>query len=838
MKDAKVRHIRSLPTTQEVPLALRPTTPQRREHTVTVSSQSPPPLLAYVPVPATLVVVSTATYPIAIMLSHPREAPRYKRLPSDSFADSDSKRARYGEEAEQLRDTQTNSAATSMEVAPTEKRLDERPNVKAGTSGLAEEVDAPFVDAQLDIFHHVSPKPVSLNGPEDADVTGHGGRGETIDTAIVIDDGEDEEGYEDKDFDDAADEGPPRYLSQAKPSFSKTVPSLTDRGPDQRTTSTQRRTMKAFAPVSPTPEDIKPSGNLGNNRLITGFKRFKKDSPPRIFGPNSLESLTAEQLARVTAHLIHSAEVSTSPLPQLSLKPPADHDLVPIDPEDPGAMQVPAFILRKPSPPSYENLSLSEDGKEMSDFSCKTSTIAATPVEAEARGSVSAHVEVVGGALESTVDSEILGEKANTERQIHNHAQLGTTAVEQHIHQHGNLPLGTTIKDQRNIETRIVEAGPIGPVQSESVVNGIEETPLPRSAINSRPSTAVKDLAPDKSAQRIKPRACRDLTTTQVLPSTHTTSQPQAKKQNTPVRMGARATHPHAELVLSLTEEINRLGEKVSRFDTVKRAFLIYTSKLYQENIALKKLLKQNAPHVQLPQALATINTATTAPSKTSLSRQHAPKHTSATSANSSVIDLTHSKVPVEYTNILQILGAADWLSKQEKKLKLNNSFAFRAQALVDDDKQNPPNVAFARTQDPSRHMMNRIWAVYKDAGKAEAAIASLLKLGSVTEQERFLPEMWAKAAEDDRVTSTAAATSEKPHNSKPRRPSVSPVCDRIPADRENVTNALQGQTKPQPSSTRATDQQLFRDLFGPFSAALAAAMKPAPALARSDGSR
>jgi len=770
------------------------------------------------------------------MPSHPREAPRYKRLPSDSFEDSDSKRARYGEEGEQLRETQTDSAATPMDTAPTEKRLDEQPKVKAGTSGLAEEVDAPFVDAQLGVFHRVS-EPVTLNSPEDADVTEHGGRGETIDTAIVIDDDEDEEGYEGEDFDDAADEGLPRYLSQAKPSFSKPVPSLTDRGSDQRTTSTQRHTMKAIAPISPTPEDMKPSRNLGNNRLITGFKRFKKDSPPRIFDSNSLESLTAEQLARVTAHLIHSTEVSTSPLPQLSLKPPADHDLVPINPEDPDAMQVPAFILRKPSPPSYENLSLSEDGKEMSDFPWKTATIAATPVEAEARGSVSADVEVVRGTLESTVDSEILGEKVDTETQIRNHAQLGTTAIEQYIHQHGNLPLSTTIKDQRNIETRIVEAGPIRPIQSENVVNGIEETPLPRSAINTRPSTAVKDLAPDKSAQRIKPRAYRDLTTTQIPPSTRTTSQRQAKKQNTLVRMGARAIHPHAELVSSLTEEMNGLEEKVSRFDTVKRAFLMYTSKLYQENIALKKLLKQNAPHVQVPQALVAINTTTTAPSKTSLSRQHTPKHTSTISANSSVIDLIQKKASVEHTKISQILRAADWLNKQEEKLTLNNSFAFRAQAL-DDDKQDSPNNAAGGTQDLSRHTMDRIWAVYEDAGKAEAAIASLLKLGSVTERERFLSEMRVRDAADDRVTSTAAATSEKPHNVKPHRPSVSPVSDRIPVDRENVTIALQGQTKPQPNTTRATNQQLFRDLFGPFSAALAATMKPAPALAHSNGSR
>lgn len=229
---------------------------------------------------------------------------------------------------------------------------------------------------------------------------------------------------------------------------------------------------------------------------------------------------------------------------------------------------------------------------------------------------------------------------------------------------------------------------------------------------------------------------------------------------------------------------------------------------------------------------LATINVTSAAPSTTASFRQHFQQHADAGPASSSIIGLTHDPASIDHTNILEILSAADWLDNQEEKLRQdnkNNSFGRHAQFLSDDERRSA-SMAVDGRQDLPRYMMDRVWAVCNDAEKAEAMIASLLKLDSFVEQERFLSEIAVKEAENDSGTNTEAAADEEPQEPGLGRPSVSPFFNHIHANGETVANVLQEQVNQQTDTPRTMhNQPSFINLFILFSSALAAIKKTAP---------
>lgn len=294
-------------------------------------------------------------------------------------------------------------------------------------------------------------------------------------------------------------------------------------------------------------EGFKPIENLGNTRLITGFKRFKKDDSPRVIDPDNFELLTAEDLAQKTANLLQPLWMSNTSPHKPMFKPPADHNMVPTDPDNPTALQVPAFILRKPSPRLYENLGLNEDGTKKPGLPGTRAANAPTPTEVEAEDSTNADVEVMEEAPEATAGSEKFGEEVDTETQSRNHVQLETAAVEQDIHLHDALPFSTNTRTQRSIETGTFESGGTASVETERVVNGINETPVPSSILDPPASVVIDEVAFDKSAQRIKSRRYRGLATTQI-PSAGTPSLWNTSNGNVLLPIGARAIHPYAEL--------------------------------------------------------------------------------------------------------------------------------------------------------------------------------------------------------------------------------------------------------------------------------------------------
>jgi len=565
--------------------------------------------------------------------------------------------------------------------------------------------------------------------------------------------------------------------------------------------------------------------------LITGFKRFKKNDSPHVIDSDSLELLSAEELAQKTANLLQPYWESNTSAHKPMFKPPTDHDLVPIDLDDPTALQVPAFILRKPSPRLYKNLGLNEDGTKKPGFPRTMAANEATPAEVEAEDSTDDDVEVVEETPKAPAGSEEYEEGVDTEIRSRNHAQLETSTVGQDIHLRDALPLSTNTRDQRSSETGTFESGGTASVEVESFVNGINEKPMPPSMLVSPTSAVIDEVGFNRSAQRIKPRRYRGLSTTQI-PSAGTPSLRNTSVGNASLPIPARATHPHAELVLSLTEEINKLEEEKANLATAKEAFSAYSNKLYLENVALRKLLKQNAPHVQLTTELATINVASAAPSTTASSRQHFQEHADAGPASSSITDVSHEPASIDHNNILKILGAADWLDDQEEKLRQdnkNNSFGRPTQSSSNDERRSA-SVAIDGRQDLPRYMMDRIWTACNDAEKAETAIVSLLKLDSFVEQERFLSELDVKEAENDSGANTEAAASKEPHEPGPRRLSVSPFSDDIHINEEDVSNALQKQADEQTDATRTMhNQPSFKNLFSPFSSALAAMKETAP---------
>lgn len=230
---------------------------------------------------------------------------------------------------------------------------------------------------------------------------------------------------------------------------------------------------------------------------------------------------------------------------QTNVQATADHNMVPTDPDDATALQVPAFILRKPSPRLYENLGLNEDGTQKPGLPGTRAANAPMPAEVEAEDSTNADVEVVEEAPEATAGSEEFGEEVDTETQSRNHVQLETAAVEQDIHLHDALPFSTNTRAQRSIETGTFESGGTASVETERVVNGINETPVPSSILDPPASVVIDEVAFDKSAQRIKPRRYRGLATTQI-PSNITPSLWNTSNGNVLLLIGARAIHSHA----------------------------------------------------------------------------------------------------------------------------------------------------------------------------------------------------------------------------------------------------------------------------------------------------
>lgn len=127
-------------------------------------------------------------------------------------------------------------------------------------------------------------------------------------------------------------------------------------------------------------------------------------------------------------------------------------------------------------------------------------------------------------------------------------------------------------------------------------------------ALGQTASAARADTVLDEPAQSIEPGAYYGLPATQSQSCTDPASSWNVSHENVSLApIDSRDTHPHAELVLSLTEEINQLEEAKSKLTTANQACMQHNNNLcreklalYRENATLKKLLKEHALDVQL----------------------------------------------------------------------------------------------------------------------------------------------------------------------------------------------------------------------------------------------
>ena len=175
-------------------------------------------------------------------------------------------------------------------------------------------------------------------------------------------------------------------------------------------------------------------------------------------------------------------------------------------------------------------------------------------------------------------------------------------------------------------------------------------TTSPQGTVGPTASAARDGAIHGGPAQSTEHKTHHGLSATQPLSYTDTSSQWNASHEDVSAApMVARDTHPHAELVLSLTDEINQLENKNRLLTTANQACMKYSGDLYQEkvillreNAELKRLLKQHAPHIQLPPRLAKADVDRINPALTAVSCPTSSKPHNVTSASTSAtLDLT-----------------------------------------------------------------------------------------------------------------------------------------------------------------------------------------------------
>lgn len=172
-----------------------------------------------------------------------------------------------------------------------------------------------------------------------------------------------------------------------------------------------------------------------------------------------------------------------------------------------------------------------------------------------------------------------------------------------------------------------------------------------QSAYGHTAAASRDDTVLGEPAQSIETGTYYGLSATQPQSYTDAASSWNASHENVSLApIDSRDTHPHAELVLSLTEEINQLEEAKSKLTTANQAYVQHNNNLYsenltlsQENAALKRLLKEHAPNVQL----AKVNVGPIDPSLTATSHPTSLQSRGTANVDSSTaptIDLTQDE--------------------------------------------------------------------------------------------------------------------------------------------------------------------------------------------------
>ncbi|KAK5075818.1 hypothetical protein LTR70_009935 [Exophiala xenobiotica] len=213
-------------------------------------------------------------------------------------------------------------------------------------------------------------------------------------------------------------------------------------------------------------------------------------------------------------------------------------------------------------------------------------------------------------------------------------------------------------------------------------INYTTATPELQGAFGHTASAARDDTVLGEAAQRIETGTYYGLSATQPQSYTDAASSWNASHENVSLApIHSRDTHPHAELVLSLTEEINQLEEARSKLTTANQGYVQHNNNLYrenltlsQENAALKKLLKEHAPNVQL----AKVNVGSIDPSLTATSHPTSLQSRGTANVDSSTaptIDLTQDETrPLSSSTMPAPLSTARALNPEVlERFKLRN---------------------------------------------------------------------------------------------------------------------------------------------------------------------